>query len=289
VFLFCPGYDIKLSQYSPTIAKEDLFMFEEDYILPDETVEETAPPQAEETPVEDSALPQAEEMTEDTQELDETTDTEDVTPQMLRVKFNKEEREIPLDEAVPLVQKGMNYDKLQEKLQSLESDPRLSFVEELAKEQGMDVNQYLDAVKQWKEQAKLDELVQQNIPEDVAKEMLENRKFRDQYENERKAKEEESKRNEEFKDFLSFFKEANDRDFDAQKDQIPQEVWQAHNSGIPLKYAYLEHHNNQLKSQLQTYKQNESNAKKAPVQSLTSYGNNETEAEDDFLKGFNSI
>lgn len=255
----------------------------DDFILPDEG--EPAQPEAveEETPVEETTPPEVEETTE------EETPQEEMTPQMLRVKFNKEEKEIPLDEAVPLVQKGMNYDKLQEKLQSLESDPRLSFVEELAKEQGMDVNEYLEAVKQHREEQRLNELIQQNIPEDMAKEILENRKFREQMESERKQKTEEQKENEQYSEFLNYFKQANDRDFDSSKDQIPPEVWETHQQGVPLKFAYMEHQNKQLAQQLKAVKQNENNKKKAPVGSVTSHGSTENASEDDFLKGFNSI
>jgi hypothetical protein len=51
----------------------------------------------------------------------------------------------------------------------------------------------------------------------------------------------------------------------------------------------MEHQNNQYKTQLQTLKQNESNAKKAPIGSVTAHGGNEIAGEDDFLAGFNSI
>jgi hypothetical protein len=51
----------------------------------------------------------------------------------------------------------------------------------------------------------------------------------------------------------------------------------------------MEHQARQLRSQLKVYKQNEENAKKAPVKSVTAHGSTETAAEDDFLRGFNSI
>ena len=207
----------------------------------------------------------------------------------LKIKYNHEEQEITLDEAVELAQKGKNYDKLQQKLQQLETDPRLSFVEELAKEQGMEVNEFLEATKQWREQQKLDQLIQQNIPEDMAKEILENRKFREQYESQQKAKSNEEKQNAEYNEFFQFFKQVNDRDFDPQKDQIPNEVWQATQNGVPLKFAYMEHHNNQLRSQLKIQKQNEENTKKAPVRGTSAHGSNEVASEDDFMRGFNSI
>jgi hypothetical protein len=252
----------------------------EDAILPDDY---EAPPEVEEVtepldiPAEEETPPQV------------TEPTEAETLQMLRVKYNKEEREIPIDEAIPLVQKGLNYDKVQERLQQLESDPRLSFVEELAQQFGMDVPTYLEAVKAQKEEQRIQELVEQGISQELAQEMLENRKFRDQFEAEKKAKAEEEKANADYNEFFDYFRQANDRDFNAQSDEIPPSVWEATQKGVPLKYAYMEHQNNQFKQQLQTLKQNESNKQKAPVGSVTAHGTTETASEDLFMQGFNSI
>jgi hypothetical protein len=277
---------LNCSKNSPTIAKEDLPMFEDDMILPDDFQED---------------LPQSEEVTEelDTQEL-ETESVEDTKPteevsepvteqQKIKIKYNHEEQELSLDEAVPLVQKGMNYDKLQERLQQLETDPRLSFVEELAQQNNMSVPEYLEAVQQQREQQRINQLVEQGISEELAQEMLENRKFREQFENERKAKAEEERANADYNEFFDYFRQANGRDFNAQSDEIPQSVWDATQNGMPLKAAYVMHENQQLRNQLQTLKQNESNAKKAPVGSVTAHGGAKIESEDDFLAGFNSI
>lgn len=225
---------------------------------------------------------------EDEQATEETGDTPP-TPQTIRIKYNHEEQEIPLEEAVPLVQKGMNYDKLQERVQQLETDPRLSFVEDLAREQGMDVNEYLDAVKAAREQQHINELVQQNIPEEYAREMLETRKFREQIEAEKKAKEEEARTNQSFQEFFQYFNQANGRDFNPQQDKIPDEVWYQVNQGVPLKYAYMEHHNSQLKSQLSSLKQNKTNEQRAPISGVSTHGSQEVASEDPFLAGFDSI
>lgn len=249
------------------------------------TVNPEASPSAQEETVQEE---QPEELTgEETGEETEGEQKEELPP--IKVKYNKEEIEIPYEEAVPLIQKGLNYDKIQERLQALESDPRLSFVEELAQEQGMDVNEFIEAYKKWREQEQLNQLIQQNIPEELAQEILETRKLRAQIEEERKVKEQQEKENEEFANFFDYFREANGRDFDASKDQIPQEVWEANANGVPLKYAYMEYLNNKLKNQVQVLKQNEENAKKAPVTSVSAHGSQEIASEDAFLRGFNSI
>jgi hypothetical protein len=257
-------------------------MFEDEYvILPDdfemptetETVEDTTP--TEQVEVETETQESQEPITEQTP--------------FLKVKYNKEEMELDEERARELAQKGLNYDKVQERLQQLETDPRLSFVEELAAQFGMDVPTYLEAVKQQQEEAKLNELLQQNIPEEYAREMLENRKFRQQLESERQTKAQEEKQNADYNEFFNYFKEANGRDFNSQSDQIPESVWQATQNGVPLKFAYMQHENNLLRQQLQTQKQNQTNKQKAPVGSVTAHGSNEVASEDDFLAGFDSI
>lgn len=254
----------------------------EDMILPDDYVEPSQPEETNETPE------QVDVPTEQPNEpIAEPEQSE--LDRFLDIKYNKEEQWLSKEEARELAQKGKNYDKVQERLQSLETDPRLSFVEQLAKQYGMDVQQYIEAVSQQQEQARLDELIQQNIPEDYAREMLENRKFREQIETERQTKASEEKKNAEFNEFFQYFQQANGRDFNAQQDEIPQSVWEANASGVPLMYAYMQHQNQQLQQQIQTLKQNESNAQKAPVKSVTAHGGTEVEPEDEFLKGFNSI
>lgn len=266
----------------------------EDVILPEDNSGEL-----------ETDLPQSEEL--ETVNTESETNTDELTdelsleeeqlqeqpieqqPQTIKVKFNHEEKELSLDEAIQFAQMGMNYPKLQERLQSLETDPRLSFVEELANEHGMDINEYLDTVSQARQQQKLDQLIQQNIPEELASEIIENRKFREQWETEQLTKAEEEKRNADYADFFEYFKQVNNRDYDPTKDQVPNEVWEAQKNGAPLRYAYMEHHNKQLQSQLQVLKQNKENAKRAPIGSLTNHGSANIESEDEFLKGFNSI
>lgn len=284
-----------------TLLKLDLQFFaegEEDYILPDDFV--TDLPQSDEVIQEEFIEPQdTTNLEADTNESDlvekDLNNQQDLTEQQMselqkiRVKFNHEEQEIPIDEAVPLIQKGMNYDKLQERYQALEKDPRLIFVEQMAQEQGMTTEQYLEAVKEAREQRQLNELIQQNIPEEYAREMLENRKFRQQLEAEKKAKQQEETNKKQFGEFFEYFQQANGRAFDPNKDQLPQEVWEVHSQGVPLKFAYMEHQNKELKSQLQTLEQNKQNQQRAPIQSVTQFGSNEPTSEDPFLKGFESI
>lgn len=267
---------------------------EEDMILPDDFGSDL--PQSDENPDDllfpddsvDESLELEDELIDPLQQEEELDPQQPEQPR-IKVKFNHEEQEIGYDEAVPLIQKGMNYDKLQERLGQLETDPSRTFVEELAQEQGMNVEEYLEAVKQHREQQQLDALIQQNIPQELAQEILQNKKFRDQYEAEQKTKQEEAAREQEFKEFFGYFQQANGRNFDPSKDQIPQEVWEMKEQGMPLKFAFMQHHNQQLQSQLNTFKQKEQNTKRAPGLGVTQFGGDNPPSEDPFLIGFESI
>jgi hypothetical protein len=257
-------------------------MPEDDFILPDDFQADTPSEEVTDTePVETDALPQADEPTEEP--IQENP--------FLKVKYNKEE--VALDEARAreLAQKGLNYDKLQERYQALETDPRLTFVQQLAQEQGMEVNEYLEAVRAAKEQQALDQLLQDNIPQELAQEILESRREREERKREVETRQAEEAQRAEAMDFFEYFRETTGRDYKAgSKEDLPDEVISIQEEqGIPLKFAYMQYHSKQLQKQIQVLKQNETNAKRAPIGGLSTHGSTEVASEDDFMRGFNSI
>lgn len=259
---------------------------DEDMIMPDDF--ETTPSEevtediATDTESIEEVVEDTTETTETTEEVQEQTEQAKEEARKLKIKYNHQELELGEDEAIPLIQKGMNYDKALEKLKALETDPRLSFVEELANENNMTVSEYLEAVKAHKEQQKLNELIQSNIPEEYAKEILENRKFREQLENQNKTKAQEEKQQQDFREFLEVFPDVNATD-------IPPEVWKMAENGVPLKFAYMQVENQKLQNELKILKQNQENKKKAPIGGVTQHGSKENVEVDDFMKGFLSI
>lgn len=242
------------------------------------------------------ATPSTAEGTEDNTDTVETTNTESVEntvatepvqqtqePYRLKIKFNHQEMEIPETEAIPLIQKGMNYDKTIERLNQLQNDPRLSFVEELARENGMDVEQYLQEVRRYREQERINQLVQQNIPEEYAREILENRKFREQFESEKQQEQRKKAEDAMYAEFFASYPEAKPED-------IASETWEKVSAGVPLKYAYMEQKMNDMANKVKMLEQNQQNKQKAPISTaVTSHGSESVESEDDFLAGFNSI
>jgi hypothetical protein len=156
---------------------------DEDMILPDDFEMPTeAEPVEDTTPTEETEVEAPE-----TQEQETQTEQPEQTP-FLKVKYNKEEMELDEERARELAQKGLNYDKTIERLQALESDPRLSFIEDLAQQHGMTPDEYIEAVQQQREQSRIDELVSQGISEEVAQELLESRRDREERKKEKEAK-----------------------------------------------------------------------------------------------------
>lgn len=258
----------------------------EDVILPDDF---DAKPEAEEVTetVEEDGF-ESVETVDDTKPTEETEKVQQETqPQTIKIKYNHMEREIPLSEAEILAQKGLNYEKAVERARQESRDAFIA-------EQGYEWNgkpitteqQYNDALK---EQELIQKYQDQNLPDEVIQELVESRKFREQSQEERQRKEEETKVNADFQDFFAYFKQANGKDWSAEQDPIPSEVWETVNKGVPLKYAYMEHVNNQLQSQVKVLKQNKENETKAPISGVTGHGSQEVSSTDPFLLGFDSI
>lgn len=105
-------------------------------------------PTVEDTPIETEETTQ-EETTEPTVEDKGTVEEK---PQMLKLKYNGEEKEVTLEEAIALAQKGMNYDKKLQELDNLKNSRQIQLIDRLAKESGMSVEDYLNNVEQQFEQ-----------------------------------------------------------------------------------------------------------------------------------------
>ena len=169
---------------------------------------------------------------------EEETSSNELEP-FLKVKYNHEERALTQEEAILMAQKGLNYDKLQQKIDSYQNDPGLQYLNDLAQRNNVSVEELVNHWKSQEEQAQLNELIQQNIPEEYAREMLENRKFREQFQAQEQQKQQAEKQNSEYMDFFNTFPGVEPKD-------IPPEVFvRSEQEGLPLKYAYMEHERTQ--------------------------------------------
>lgn len=250
---------------------------DEDFANVDETVED-----------EEEEFEETEEVEEETEE---TIPGDDVEPQpteeqKIKIKYNKEEKELTLAEVQELAQKGMNYDKKIEELNSYQNNPGLRYMENLAAKNGVTVEELVNYYHQQEQEQEIQELINQNIPEEYAREMIESRKFREEQQkliSEQKAKVElETKQKTDFMDFIESFS-------DVKTSDIPQEVWEKVDQGMSLKQAYIENDYQRLLNENKILKQNKTNKQRAKVGGTANTGNDSGEQYDAFLDGFNSI
>lgn len=210
-----------------------------------------------------------------------------------KIKYNKEEVNVEsIEDLINGYQKGLNYDKKVQELESLQNSKLEQYAKQKAEALGISVDEYMDRVEKYEEnqqrqqeQDELNELVDNGMPETLAKELIAGREQRRQLQKElneireeREAAKKEAAKNKEYEDFLEAFP-------DVDPDKIPKEVFEeAQNTS--LTNAYMKWEIKNLKDQLSIAKTNEKNAK-ASVGGVTETGpTNEKHDKDPFLEGF---
>lgn len=182
-----------------------------------------------------------------------TQGTAQETPQ------ERQERLFRQEEVNRIVQERLAREK-QRFEQELKSNPYLSYLEQIAQENGMSIDQLIENDRKFREQQKINELIQKNIPPDIAKEVYESRKFREQYQIEQQKRQQEQLKQQMYQEFLQMYP-------DVKPEQIPAEVWQMVKQGYRLAAAYAIHENKQLKSEMAKFQQQQqvqqANAKNA--------------------------
>lgn len=250
-----------------------------DYILPDDYEEEAE--ETTEAETEESEVAEEGETAEESEQTKEAENSEVVEERLedLEIKFlheTKALKDIPKDELKALVQKGMNHDRINEKL--TQANESLSQLSDLATSYGMDLKGLIDTL--------FDNYFDQTAErEGITKEQV-------------KAKYEQGKKNAEQKMYDRFIQSFPN----VKGEQIPESVWQAVKDGEDLTSAYRNHLNDQqtneskntikqlqteieaLKNQLKTKEQNETVKKKAVVKATSNHGTDEFEG-DEFLQG----
>jgi hypothetical protein len=200
-----------------------------------------------------------------------------------KVKFNHEEQELGYDEAVPLIQKGMNYDKLQERFNSIQSDPRLGKYDRVTEVSKLLGYQTDDALVEalfntyYENIATRDGLTVDQVRKDA--ELIQRETALTQKEqNDARVKAE----NAMYAGLLKAFP-------DIKATDVKPETWARVKQGMDLTAAYIEQRNQDLEAQVKVMKQNVINARTAPVGSVTAHGSAEAAHQDPFLMGFESI
>lgn len=201
-------------------------------------------------------------------------------PYKLKVKYNHEDMELAEDEAIPLIQKGMNYDKAVERAAQ---EARQQAIDEYIASQGYEWNGNPITTQAEYQMALYEQsLIEKGVsPEEISHLVEEHPEVRKAHEiAENQARTEQSTK--EFRDFVAEYP-------DVKPEEIPKEVFMyQRDTGKDLVDCMRWNENRLLKEQIKTLTQNMENSKKAPVGSVTALGDKGTEY-DPFLEGFDSI
>jgi len=276
---------------------------EEDMILPDDFDEST--PEEVETSSEtdlDEVLNTNEALDESLGEVDTKQDNSVNEEQKLlemlkgKVKYDHGEVQISsIDDVVTNYQKGLNYDRIQDKVKSYEESKTMQYINEKAKELGFKTtDDYIESVKQFeikqkeeKKQADIEEMLDRGIPDDIAKEIIETRELREhlkkQEEEISKYKEEQKSAEQKQQEQIEFLKAYPD----IKAEDIPVEVFQSTKDGKSLLTAYIEHENKQLKTLLEQREKQDTNKSTNLVKK--SNGDTQESDKDTFLQGFDEM
>lgn len=247
---------------------------------------------------EDGRIISPETLTEGTEGVVTEPSTEPA-PQTLKVRFNHEDRELSMDEATVYAQKGMNYDRIEQR--SKEQEAKLTKYESMAKMFGFEsAEAMMSQAKDNYINVKIQELVNQGNSEAMAR-FLVQQEMKEQNANvqsEPVTQETEApvirgvspEIKEQIKEFSAAYPDVT---------KIPDEVFKMHTEGVRLKTAYAiwEKQNSMEKVQaekqaalneLAILKQNQAAAAKGPVTGTVGIAPPaKDEPEDPFLKGFN--
>ena len=217
------------------------------------------------------------EKTADTKE-DSHSDTE-VKEKTFTLRYMKEDKQYSENDTIILAQKGLDYDRVRSERDSLKSElPTFkeykSFLEELASDSGVSVDQLIENVR-------ASRLVERErkagnvISETAAKEQIQREKSeRDKdnavKEDEIKPEEAPAKKEKDL-DVATFIKSYPD----VKAEEIPESVWIEVRNGADLTSAYTRYENKQLKSRIAAIEQNQKNAERSTGSRKTT-GNNQT-------------
>ena len=247
-----------------------------------------------ETPQEETSTPEVD----PAMELEQTiTQSPPAVPQTIKVKYNHEERELGLDEAAIYAQKGMNYDKLEERLKAFEANSAKS--DRLAKELGYaDTAEMIAKAEENFINRQVRELVEAGNTEAMARFLVEQKMAKaagtapapEVKPQETPTPEQPSRplispeRKAELDEFVRAYPGIT---------KLPDEVLTANRNGVRLKAAYenyqLKQKYEEQQKQLNILKQNQAAAARAPVTGVVGKAAPKKEEPDDpFLRGFDA-
>lgn len=191
--------------------------------------------------------------------------------QKVKIKYNHEEKEISLDEAITLAQKGMNYDKLQGELDKLKNSRERQLLEGYAEASGLSYEEYIGHLEKQRDAAIVQNEISDikakypDMPDTAVREMAELRSKSKRADLDRaKADKERAKKEADMKPWMDFAKRYPDR-----SELTPEEVKLVQEGRTPIE-ARLEYEQKkkddeiaELKRKLETQDKNKKNKEKS--------------------------
>lgn len=203
-------------------------------------------------------------------EHQETGGGEAAPGQKVTLKYNGEERQLPLEEVIVLAQKGLNYDKVKARADGA-GGRETQVLEALGEQLGLPPGEAADLLEEVCLSMVAGELAGQGVPEDLARQMA----------GTRLGVAAEDGGDEEEKEGPGGFLELAEKYPDLT--ELPEEAGVLIEEGVPPLYAYEMAENRRLKEEMDALGAKEKNARQAPG-SAASTGEGETQ--DPFLRGF---
>lgn len=194
-------------------------------------------------------------------------DSGDAQPEAEKIviTYQGEEKELDLEEAKTLAQKGMNYDPIQKKWE--ESKSKISAFEEIARKAGFvnqdghgDLDAYREAALNQLKEYELEDLMSDTqLPKELAEEIYLFRQERAERQAEKAQLEKEKQNQAQLSELLDFYKEIHGKEYTAET-KLPDEIWKAVANGVPPKYAYAEYLTRKSVAEKQIDEANKENA-----------------------------
>lgn len=198
----------------------------------------------------------------------------------IKIKYNHEDMEIPYEEAVNHIQKGMNYEK---GIERAKQEARDAYIAEQNYEwNGKPITTEAEYKTALEEAERQKEIKDKGLDPDEYKKFVDEDPAVKKYREWETQKTIDEKRQSDVKEFMSVFKKENGRAWDPESDILPEEVVKLADKGKTLADAYTYHVNEKLKAKIselegkkkaeETNKQNSETA----TGSVTGNGNGES-------------
>jgi hypothetical protein len=257
-----------------------------------------------EEPSAEESLPKtmaAEAGNEETQAVPETETASAPLPNdsghMIRVKYNGSEMELSREQAATLAQKGMNYDKVLEKLKAAENSEEFMVLDSYARQNGMTRQQYVKHLREKQAESLAESEMKEikarypELPDAAAKELAESRASIKQRAIEEKLRQEqEREKNEQLRPWQEFAKAYPEaKDFSSLPEDVRNDIANGEEPVSAMRKFELTEAKKEietLKQQLATKEKNDRNKEKAIGSAASS---SPEEPADAFMAGFNSF